>query len=197
MARGRRGARGAARRGAGPWAVALAALLVASGARAAEECAPLGKRACRKSATCRWAGGAGACAVATDACDAVQGGRLRKKCAAVSSMRCECSLSPEKKRGKCGVCVESLVGGAWPPPAPPAGGRGPPCEACKTRQKCKREEVLPPGAPCDRPGHNHGKPKCCFMYGTSGPYECARSRCRRGKCGKCARVFSSPAGGGS
>ena len=40
----------------------------------------------------------------------MQGRRLRKKCAAVSTVRCECSLSPEKKRGKCGVCAESLVG---------------------------------------------------------------------------------------
>merc|ERR1712078_936054 len=122
MARAR-GPRAAAA-GAGALLAALAlagGALSAGGALAtAEECAPLRKRACSKSATCRWGGEGIGCAVATDACDAVQGRRMRKKCAAVSSMRCECSLSPEKKRGKCGLCAESLVG-APPPGCLPAG----------------------------------------------------------------------------
>ena len=123
-------------------------------AACAEECAPLRKRACRKSATCRWGGGAGGCAVATDACDAVQGRRLRKKCAAVSTVRCECSLSPEKKRGKCGKCAQSLVGAPSPDvgapvQAPPAAPPSPDDAAC-----------LPGGTACDIYVQHGGIP-CC------------------------------------
>jgi len=48
----------------------------------------------------------------------VQGRKLRKKCAKVSTMRCECSLNPGKKRGKCGTCAEGLVGAPSPTPTP-------------------------------------------------------------------------------
>jgi len=58
---------------------------------------------------------------ATDACDAVQGRKMRKKCARVSTMfddRCQCSLNPEKKRGKCGTCEKIFDEGPTPGPTP-------------------------------------------------------------------------------
>ena len=105
---------GAVAAGAGAAAAALAALalalaagVIAAGApAAAEECALLKKRACKKSPTCKW-GGSGldclwlghsscedpSCVVAKDACDAVQGRKMRRKCRRASAMRCQCSLN--------------------------------------------------------------------------------------------------------
>jgi len=82
------------------------------------ECTPLKKRACKKSPYCKWGGKSVRCAVALNACDAVQGKKMRKKCARVSTMQCLCSS--QKKRGKCGTCVESLVGAPAPTPTAPA-----------------------------------------------------------------------------
>jgi hypothetical protein len=98
----------------------ISALSLAGGALgyngvAAEECTPLKKRTCKKSPYCKWGGKSVRCAVALNACDAVQGKKMRKKCARVSTMQCQCSS--QKKRGKCGTCVERLVLGA-PAPTP-------------------------------------------------------------------------------
>ena len=122
-----------ARAGRGRSAAALAvlclsalALALAGGALASEpyaaagECTPLKQRACKKSPLCKWGGRGVRCAVAKDACDAVQGRKMRKKCGRVSTMRCQCSLNPGKKRGKCGACAESLVGAPSPAPTPTA-----------------------------------------------------------------------------
>ena len=87
---------------------------------AAEECAPLPKKPCKKSERCRWGGRGVRCAAAKDACDAVQGKKLRKKCARVSAIRCQCSKKPEKKQGKCGTCA------ATSPPAEPPTSPAPP-----------------------------------------------------------------------
>lgn len=93
---------------------------------AAEECAPLPKKPCKKSERCRWGGRGARCAAAKDACDAVQGKKLRKKCARVPAMRCQCSKKPEKKRGKCGTCA------ATSPPTSPAPTPAPPTSCVKS-----------------------------------------------------------------
>ena len=112
-ARGGRGARSA------PALLALLALLgAAAGAAglAAPPCDGMKKALCRESSSCRWGGRKVRCVGAKDACDAVQGKKKRKKCGGVSALRCQCSLRPLKKKGKCGTCVPTQVG---EPPLPP------------------------------------------------------------------------------
>ena len=87
------------------------------------------RRPCKRSPLCKWGASptcavvtcAATCAVAKDACDAVQGRQKRKKCGRVSTKRCQCSLNPGKKRGKCGACVAALGSPLPPDPACPRG----------------------------------------------------------------------------
>ena len=97
----------AAAQAAAQAAAAAAAEAPAPAGPGGQACAPLKRRACKRSPACRWGGWGARCAVAEDACAAVQGKKLRKRCARVSPMRCECSRNPQKKRGKCGSCVGS------------------------------------------------------------------------------------------
>ena len=108
----RRGAARAARAALLGLVVALAA---AGGALGVQECAGLGKRACKKSTYCEFAKRA-PCGVAANPCFAIQGRKgRRRKCN--SQPNCQCSRKPSG-RGKCGRCVPKSVDLGDPAPSP-------------------------------------------------------------------------------
>ena len=144
-----------ARRGAPAALAVLAALagLAAAGAAAGAAgalppgalppggaCAAMGKGLCRGSSACRWGGRGARCVDATDACNAVQGRKKRKKCGRVPTLRCQCSVRPLKKAGKCGTCLllES-------PPATPTPRRRPTATESCAAPFAEVEAELPDG----------------------------------------------------
>ena len=83
-------------------------------APAAPNCS-MRRRQCVQSPVCVWGGRRAGCGVAANPCQAVQGKRgRRRRCQQKASDGCSCSRRPQRRRGRCGKCVQTT-----PPPAPP------------------------------------------------------------------------------